>query len=46
MIRDEIVSQQDLVEAVKEALERKGVYSKVKSQIRAEVVLVLACKIY
>ncbi len=37
MIRDELVSQGDLVEAIQEALERKGVYSKIKSQLRAEV---------
>mmetsp|Transcript_55203 Transcript_55203/g.109035 ORF Transcript_55203/g.109035 Transcript_55203/m.109035 type:complete len:133 (+) Transcript_55203:69-467(+) len=37
MIRDEIVAQSDLVEAITEALERKGVYSKIKSQLRAEV---------
>ena len=37
MIRDEIVSEMDLVEAVKTALDRKGVTAAVKSQIRAEV---------
>ena len=37
MIRDEIVAQSDLVEAISEALKRKGVYSKIKSQLRAEV---------
>lgn len=37
MIRDEIVAQSDLVEAITEALKRKGVYSKMKSQLRAEV---------
>lgn len=37
MIRDEIVAQSDLVEAVTEALKRKGVYAKIKSQLRAEV---------
>jgi hypothetical protein len=37
MIRDEIVAQTDLVEAITEALARKGVYSKLKSQLRAEV---------
>lgn len=37
MIRDEIVSQTDLLEAIEEALHRKGVYSKIKSQLRAEV---------
>lgn len=37
MIRDEIVAQSDLVEAITEALVRKGVYSKIKSQLRAEV---------
>ena len=37
MIRDEIVAQSDLVEAICEALKRKGVYSKIKSQLRAEV---------
>ena len=37
MIRDEIVAQSNLVEAISEALKRKGVYSKIKSQLRAEV---------
>jgi hypothetical protein len=37
MIRDEIVAQSDLVEAITESLKRKGVYSKIKSQVRAEV---------
>lgn len=37
MLRDELVSQSDLLEAIKEALERKGVYPKLKSQLRAEV---------
>lgn len=37
MIRDEIVSEMDLVDAVKTALNRKGVSAAVKSQIRAEV---------
>lgn len=37
MIRDELVAEEDLVEAVKTALERKGVAAQVKSQIRAEV---------
>lgn len=37
MIRDEIVAQSDLVEAISEALTRKGVFSKIKSQLRAEV---------
>ena len=44
MIRDEIVAQSDLVEAIVEALERKGVYSKLKSQLRAEVYHVLEDK--
>ena len=37
MIRDEIVSQEDLLDAVKHALERKGTLQKVKAHIRAEV---------
>jgi hypothetical protein len=37
MIRDEIVAQTDLSDAITEALKRKGVYSKMKAQLRAEV---------
>lgn len=37
MIRDEIVAQSDLVEAVTEALKRKGVYGNIKAQLRAKV---------
>ena len=37
MIRDEIASEMDLVEAVKKALDRKGATAAIKSQIRAEV---------
>ncbi|KAJ1423199.1 hypothetical protein B484DRAFT_398744 [Ochromonadaceae sp. CCMP2298] len=37
MIRDEIVAQTDLADAITEALKRKGVYSKMKAQLRAEV---------
>ena len=37
MIREEIVSQADLLEAVSNALERKGTLQKVKAHIRAEV---------
>ena len=37
MIRDEIVSQEDLLEAVTHALDRKGTLQKVKAHIRAEV---------
>eukprot|EP01038_Epipyxis_sp_PR26KG_P011085 gene11085-14880_t len=37
MIKEVVNTQEDLTEAIKEALIRKGVYSKIKSQIRAEV---------
>ena len=37
MLRDEIVAQTDLVDAITEALKRKGVYSAIKSKLRAEV---------
>ena len=44
MIRDEIVAHADLVDAVTEALQRKGVYNKIKSTIRTEVYHVLEDK--
>lgn len=37
MLREEIHTDNDLVDAVKEALERKGILSQIKAQIRAEV---------
>ncbi len=37
MIREELVTQGDLTEAIREALDRKGISSKIKSQLRAEV---------
>jgi hypothetical protein len=44
MIRDEIVAQSDLFEAITEALKRKGVHSRLKAQLRAEVYHVLEDK--
>jgi len=44
MIRDEIVAHADLIDAVTEALKRKGVYNKIKSSIRTEVYHVLEDK--
>lgn len=44
MSRNEIVTDVDLIDAVQDALKRRGVYSKIKAHIRAEVYHVLEDK--
>jgi hypothetical protein len=37
MIRDELVTQSDLIDAIHEALDRKGITGQIKAQLRSEV---------
>jgi lisH domain-containing protein FOPNL len=37
MIREELVTQSDLIDAIHEALDRKGITGKIKAQLRTEV---------
>lgn len=44
MSRNEIVADVDLINAVQDALKRRGLYSKLKAQVRAEVYNILEDK--